>query len=169
MEVGQRSLHCSGALRSEQQRGLIPRVLAQLFIDAAALTSKIITFHMSYIEIHNESLCDLLATSTSQGVTITDRLDQAILQGAAVVKLRDAKHAVDTFCRGEALRTKRGHALNGASSRSHAICMIHIEIRNDPGDPQALFHPFRHKTSFECLGRSVEFLHVVAANPSRFD
>jgi kinesin family member 6/9 len=112
-------------------------VLAQLFIDAAALASKIITFHMSYIEIYNEALFDLLGES-SQGVTVTERVDVAILQGAAVVKLQNEKHAIDTFCRGEGARSKRAHALNAASSRSHAICTINIAIKNDPGDPQAL-------------------------------
>lgn len=131
----------SGSCRCAQQRGLIPRVLAQLFIDAAALASKIITFHMTYIEIYNENLFDLLDAS-SQGITIADRNDQVTLQGAAVVNLSDEKQAIDTFCRGEAARSKRGHSLNAASSRSHAICTIQIEIKNDPGDPQALLHLF---------------------------
>ena len=130
----------SGACRCPQQRGIIPRVLAQLFIDAAALASKIITFHMSYIEIYNESLFDLLDESSNRGVVIADRNDQVSLQGAALVKLTDEKQSIDTFCRGEAARSRRAHSLNAASSRSHAVCTIHIEIKNDPGDPQALPH-----------------------------
>lgn len=131
----------SGSCHCPQQRGLIPRVLAQLFFDAAALASKMISFHMSYIEIYNETLFDLLDESSKRVVTIADRNDQVSLQGAAVVKLHDEKQAIETFCRGEAARSRRAHALNAASSRSHAVCTIHIEIKNDPRDPQALPHP----------------------------
>lgn len=139
--IGCISLACNpaGQCRSTQQRGLIPRVLAQLFIDIAALTSKVITLHMTYVEIYNEAIFDLLDES-SKGVTIVDCTEGVMLQGAAVVRLLDEKQAIDTFCRGETARAKRGHALNGASSRSHAVCTVHIAIKNDPGDPQALHH-----------------------------
>jgi hypothetical protein len=110
---------------------------------------------MTYVEIYNETVLDLLLSDTppkpltnpaaftnnsgNSGITICERPERVVLKGAVEIELHSEAEALDGFFRGEALRVTREHALNSDSSRSHAICTIRVDVKNDPLDPQV--HP----------------------------
>ncbi len=52
---------CSGSFTDYKYRGLIPRAINQVFSDIQALYDQQIIVRVSYLEIYNESMFDLLS------------------------------------------------------------------------------------------------------------
>ncbi|PKU28448.1 hypothetical protein llap_21248 [Limosa lapponica baueri] len=111
----------TGATAEYKHRGIIPRAIQQVFKAAAHSVDPFVTVRISYLEIYNETLFDLLATVTSNG---TSDMQMAVVdcpQGVYVKGL--SVHS------GETNRVITEHTLNKNSSRSHCIFTIYIESR----------------------------------------
>ncbi|TNN60531.1 Kinesin-like protein KIF9 [Liparis tanakae] len=50
----------TGSTESYQQRGIIPRALQEVFLEVEKRTEHVFSVHLSYLEIYNETLVDLL-------------------------------------------------------------------------------------------------------------
>eukprot|EP01017_Pseudomicrothorax_dubius_P043087 TRINITY_DN7119_c0_g1_i1.p1 TRINITY_DN7119_c0_g1~~TRINITY_DN7119_c0_g1_i1.p1 ORF type:complete len:637 (+),score=183.18 TRINITY_DN7119_c0_g1_i1:353-2263(+) len=124
-----------GSTQDYRYRGLIPRCISAIFQAAGARYEQAITVRVSYLEIYNEMMIDLLAATFAPDQA-TNLSIQEDTRGAVVVKglmtkiCSNEEEALSMFFEGETNRTIAEHSLNKSSSRSHTIFTIHVEMRS---------------------------------------
>ncbi|XP_033743616.1 chromosome-associated kinesin KIF4A-like [Pecten maximus] len=113
----------------EAMMGIIPRVLSELFEGIQARQDYEFTTKVSYIEIHNEDINDLLCPPNKrEPLSIREDIDGGIkLPGLQEVVVVSYKETMQCLTRGSHSRTTGSTAMNNTSSRSHAIFTITIE------------------------------------------
>ena len=95
-----------------------------------------ITVKVSYVEIYNELMFDMLCdepTYEQTGTSIAIRDDpngEAVVTGLSTVQVKNEEEALNQLFEGEQKRAMGDNALNKSSSRSHAIFTIHVESRS---------------------------------------
>ena len=115
-----------------QQRGTVPRALHQIFSESDARVDRDVTVKVSYLEIYNEVLYDLLADGgegLESVLNITDHGGVTDIKGLSKVEVANEQEALALFFAGENVRSTVAHTLNKSSSRSHCIFTVHIETR----------------------------------------
>nr|XP_044996614.1 chromosome-associated kinesin KIF4A isoform X2 [Jaculus jaculus] len=125
-----------GAYTAEQEHeptvGVIPRVIQLLFKEIDKKGDFEFTLKVSYLEIYNEEILDLLCPSREKASQINIREDPK--EGIKIVGLTEktvlvASDTVSCLEQGNNSRTVASTAMNSQSSRSHAIFTISIEQR----------------------------------------
>eukprot|EP00854_Cymbomonas_tetramitiformis_P012243 gene12243-14456_t len=117
---------------SYSQRGLVPRTISDLFNMIKAKTNTAVTVRISYAEIYNENIYDLLDPSTQP----TDLVVHEDAKGGVQVKglcyrpVASEEDALGLLFEGESNRAIGEHQLNKASSRSHTIFSLSLESRD---------------------------------------
>ncbi|CAG9464407.1 unnamed protein product [Pedinophyceae sp. YPF-701] len=120
-----------------RHRGIIPRATASIFREIDLKVEKEYSVKVSYLEIYNEALYDLLADSPGgQDLTIVERGGNVDVQGLSKVAVASEEEALEQFFRGEQMRSTAEHVLNSASSRSHSIFTIHVQAANTGVGPE---------------------------------
>uniref|UniRef100_A0A8C3LXS5 Kinesin-like protein n=1 Tax=Chrysolophus pictus TaxID=9089 RepID=A0A8C3LXS5_CHRPC len=119
----------TGATAEYKHRGIIPRAVQQVFRAIACSVDSFITVRISYLEIYNETLCDLLSTTTSNDMqmAIVDCPQGVYVKGLSIHSVSDEEDALNLLFEGETNRVIAEHSLNKNSSRSHCIFTIYIE------------------------------------------
>nr|XP_056719618.1 chromosome-associated kinesin KIF4-like [Euleptes europaea] len=126
-----------GAYTADQKNdptvGVIPRVIRLLFQEMEERKEWQFSRKVSYLEIYNEDILDLLAPSRERLSQISIREDPK--EGIKIVGLTEhtvtgAQETVDCLEQGNSSRTVAATAMNTQSSRSHAIFTISIEQRS---------------------------------------
>ncbi|XP_069130864.1 chromosome-associated kinesin KIF4A-like [Argopecten irradians] len=109
--------------------GIIPRVLKELFEGFQSRSEYEFTTKVSYIEIHNEDINDLLCPpNRREPLSIREDIDGGIkLPGLHEVVVASCKETMEYLARGSRSRTTASTAMNNTSSRSHAIFTVIIE------------------------------------------
>ncbi|XP_058845018.1 chromosome-associated kinesin KIF4 isoform X1 [Acipenser ruthenus] len=138
-----------GAYNSSQENelavGVIPRVIKRLFQEKDERDEFQFTLSVSYLEIYNEEILDLLCANKDKP-TLNIREDPK--EGIKIVGLTEkevcsAVQMVGCLEQGNAVRTVASTAMNSASSRSHAIFTITVEQRKKH-DKNVLFRSKLH-------------------------
>jgi len=114
---------------SKEQQGIIPRVVQMMFDEIEKRkTSKEFIIKVSFIEIYNEEICDLLDPQAHTKITIRE-FTRGIpsLCGQQEEKVSDYEGLFKLLERGAVHRRTRSTLMNENSSRSHAILVINIE------------------------------------------
>uniref|UniRef100_A0A8C4SL74 Kinesin family member 9 n=1 Tax=Erpetoichthys calabaricus TaxID=27687 RepID=A0A8C4SL74_ERPCA len=124
----------TGATETYKQRGVIPRAVQQVFKEIENRPDQAIAIRISFLEIYNESLSDLLATMSAcqpvdSQMTIVDEKNCIYVRGLSVHRANNEEEAFSLLFEGETNRVISSHSLNRYSSRSHCIFTIHIEVR----------------------------------------
>uniref|UniRef100_A0A8C3JEB4 Kinesin-like protein n=1 Tax=Calidris pygmaea TaxID=425635 RepID=A0A8C3JEB4_9CHAR len=124
----------TGATAEYKHRGIIPRAIQQVFKAAAHSVDPFLTVRISYLEIYNETLFDLLATVASNGTSdmqmaVVDCPQGVYVKGLSVHAVSHEEDALNLLFEGETNRVITEHTLNKNSSRSHCIFTIYIESR----------------------------------------
>ncbi|XP_072183741.1 kinesin-like protein KIF9 [Excalfactoria chinensis] len=124
----------TGVTAEYKHRGIIPRAVQQVFRAIARSVDSFVTVRISYLEIYNETLCDLLSTMTSSGASdrqmaIVDSPQGVYVKGLSIHPVSDEEDALNLLFEGETNRVIGEHTLNKNSSRSHCIFTIYIESR----------------------------------------
>ena len=88
------------------------------------------SLRISYMEIYNETLTDLLAEGPSQPLVISEEEGATVVKGLTVRLANTEEEALNLLFEGETNRVIAEHALNYASSRSHCVFTVHIESRS---------------------------------------
>jgi kinesin family protein 6/9 len=122
-----------------KQRGVTPRALALLFSLIEDRPQHEFDVSLSYMEIYNERIFDLL----SEGLGEAEQQQQGELQvvedpstrsmqvrGLTVQRVRGEEEALDVLFRGDQNRIVAEHQLNKRSNRSHSILTVHVEQRS---------------------------------------
>ena len=112
--------------------GIMIRSISDLFKIINNEKERHYVIKISYVEIYNEIIKDLLSDQGSnnrnQLEIRTDAQKGVILQGAEFKKVTNETDAYKLIMRGNKQRTENPSSYNENSSRSHAILQIYLEI-----------------------------------------
>ncbi|GAB1606465.1 KIF9 isoform X1 [Argonauta hians] len=124
----------SGVHENFQYRGLIPRAISQLFKQIQDFTENVISVRVSYLEIYNETLFDLLSTLPEyednfvpEQLNVIELDRNVYVKGLSYHLVRNEEEALNLLFEGETNRIIGQHSLNSHSSRSHCIFTIFVE------------------------------------------
>jgi kinesin family protein 3/17 len=117
----------------ESKRGLIPRVLNDLFIKTKVEEDETpYKLTASYVQIYNENLSDLLSPSSKKNFNIReDRFKGIYVDNLSERELTCPDTAFQMFLSGAQTRVSASTKMNDLSSRSHAIFIIRMERKID--------------------------------------
>ncbi|XP_071614186.1 chromosome-associated kinesin KIF4A isoform X1 [Heliangelus exortis] len=130
----------------EPSVGVIPRVIKMLFKEKEQRQDWEFVLKVSYLEIYNEDILDLLCPSRERSSQISIREDPK--EGIKIVGLTErsvscAQDTVSCLEQGNNSRTVASTAMNSQSSRSHAIFTICIDQKKK-SDKNSSFHSKLH-------------------------
>ncbi|XP_043365716.1 kinesin-like protein KIF9 isoform X3 [Dermochelys coriacea] len=122
----------TGATENYKHRGIIPRAIQQVFRAVEERIDQSITVRMSYLEIYNETLFDLLSTmphdmSGDTHMAVVEHPHGVFVKGLSMHPSSHEEDALNLLFEGETNRIIGEHTLNKNSSRSHCIFTIYIE------------------------------------------
>ncbi|XP_068862290.1 kinesin-like protein KIF9 isoform X2 [Aphelocoma coerulescens] len=125
----------TGVTSDYRRRGIIPRAIHQIFKAAAEFLNVMVTVRISYLEIYNETLFDLLAPGLAQGcrdtqLVVRDGPQGVYVKGLSIHPVSREEEALHLLFEGETNRVIGEHTLNKNSSRSHCIFTLYIECRS---------------------------------------
>ncbi|NWR54827.1 KIF9 protein, partial [Bucorvus abyssinicus] len=141
----------TGVTAEYQHRGLIPRAIQQVFQATACSVDPCVTIRISYLEIYNETLVDLLSTAPRDGssdglMAVVDCPQGVYVKGLSVHTVGHEEDALNLLFEARQYKYYTSsdifiglaegggliaeHTLNKSSSRSHCIFTIYIESRS---------------------------------------
>lgn len=122
-----------GPRRRFEDRGLTARALSRVFQRTQQDADHSYTLRMSYLEIYNDRLIDLLAPDVGSSGASNDLVIQENARGQTFVRgltkalVSSEEQALDLVFQGDTSRAVAEHALNAASTRSHCIFTLYLE------------------------------------------
>ncbi|KAM6253531.1 chromosome-associated kinesin KIF4A [Porphyrio hochstetteri] len=130
----------------EPNVGVIPRVIKLLFKEKEQRQDWEFVLKVSYLEIYNEDILDLLCSSRERSAQISIREDPK--EGIKIVGLTErnvtcVQDTVSCLEQGNNSRTVASTAMNSQSSRSHAIFTICVDQKKK-SDKNSSFHSKLH-------------------------
>ncbi|POS73636.1 kinesin motor domain-containing protein [Diaporthe helianthi] len=110
------------------QPGIIFMTMQELFEKIAERDEKTTEITLSYLEIYNETIRDLLVPGGSkQGLMLREDSNQAVtVAGLTTHRPKDVQEVMDMIVQGNEYRTVSPTAANETSSRSHAVLQINV-------------------------------------------
>ncbi|XP_063273699.1 kinesin-like protein KIF9 isoform X2 [Prinia subflava] len=140
----------TGAASEYRNRGIIPRAIQQIFRSAAEFLNVLVSVSISYLEIYNEALFDLLAPALGP-LAVTDGPQGAHVRGLSIHPVSHEEEALHLLFEGETNRVIAEHSLNKNSSRSHCIFTMYIECRS------------RDYTKHKCLKSKITLIDLAGS------
>nr|XP_019941626.1 PREDICTED: chromosome-associated kinesin KIF4A [Paralichthys olivaceus] len=121
----------TSAQENDPSVGVIPRVIQRIFQEKEKQKDCEFALAVSYLEIYNEDILDLLCSSKDKpAISIReDPKDGIKIVGLIERQVSSAHEMVGCLELGNSARTVGSTAMNAASSRSHAIFTITLEQR----------------------------------------
>ncbi|XP_015473707.1 kinesin-like protein KIF9 isoform X2 [Parus major] len=146
----------TGAASEYRNRGIIPRAIQQIFKSAAEFLNILVTVRISYLEIYNEALFDLLAPALGRGckdnqLAVMDGPQGIYVKGLSIHPVSHEEEALQLLFEGETNRVIGEHSLNKNSSRSHCIFTMYIECRS------------RDYTNHKCLKSKITLIDLAGS------
>jgi kinesin family protein 6/9 len=136
-----------GDTRNYQHRGIAPRAIAQVFAEVGSRIETEFQVHVSYMEIYNERIFDLLDDMTkSERKAEYAVVDDAkggrgtYVRGLTMKKVNTEGEALNELFNGELGRTTAEHKLNKRSNRSHCIFTVYVSQRSRTGVSERVLH-----------------------------
>ena len=120
-----------------QQPGVIFLTMQELFERIADRTEdKVTEVSLSYLEIYNETIRDLLVPGGSkQGLMLREDANQAVsVAGLSSHHPQNVQQVMDMIVRGNEYRTMSPTEANATSSRSHAVLQINVSQKDRNAD-----------------------------------
>ncbi|KTW31950.1 uncharacterized protein T551_00633 [Pneumocystis jirovecii RU7] len=114
---------------SQEDPGIIFLTMKELFDKMTSLADeKIIEISLSYLEIYNETIRDLLVPSiNAKSLSLREDSDQKIaVPGLTIYRPQNVDEVMDIILKGNANRTMSPTEANSVSSRSHAVLQINV-------------------------------------------
>ncbi|NXD88261.1 KIF9 protein, partial [Halcyon senegalensis] len=120
----------TGTTAEYRHRGIVPRVIQQVFQTMAHSLEPSVAVRVSYLEIYNETLVDLLSPARSgEGpMVVVDSPRGVYVKGLSLHSVCREEEALNLlFEARKYLIVIAEHTLNKSSSRSHCIFTVYIE------------------------------------------
>ena len=147
-----------GNIASEDDAGLVPRSVRAIFENLQAMDMEF-TVRVSFLELYNEELQDLLSTDKSKQLKLCEDLKKGVVcQNLEEITVFSSDQIFDILQRGIKERQTAATLMNKNSSRSHSIFTMKIMIKetNVEGE-EVLRHGQLNLVDLagsECVGRS---------------
>jgi hypothetical protein len=128
---------------SPDDKGVIPRLCEDLFGRAAERASTHSMFvEVSYLEIYNESVKDLLnPAGIDKSLRVRNHPKLGVfVEGLKKIAARSADDIAKLIDDGTAVRTIASTAMNATSSRSHAILSLNIRVKSTETETMSVCH-----------------------------
>lgn len=112
--------------------GIMYMLISDLFKKIETIQDKTFDIRVSYVEIYNEIIRDLLVPN-SKDTYLHLRDDQyrgVVLQGVTEFTAQHANEVMDLVISGNQRRSTESTKANATSSRSHAICQIQLFVKD---------------------------------------
>ncbi|XP_019614382.1 PREDICTED: kinesin-like protein KIF11, partial [Branchiostoma belcheri] len=140
---GERSPDPAIAWDKDPLAGLIPRTLHQIFDKLSGQAVDEFLVKVSFIELYNEELFDLLGPGeTPPKLTTlyedTSRKGSVVIKGLEEVKVHNKDEVYSILEHGSAKRQTAATLMNAHSSRSHSVFMITVHIKETTIDGEEL-------------------------------
>ena len=125
----------TGGSSNYEYRGIIPRTLSLIFQEIDSRFDQQVSVKISYIEIYNELMFDLLSPTPtheqSGNIHIVEDVSGNIkVKGLSLHTCSNEEEALSLLFEGDTNRTVSQHELNKNSSRSHCIFTLHVESKS---------------------------------------
>ncbi|CAJ0605166.1 unnamed protein product [Cylicocyclus nassatus] len=123
--------------------GIIPRAVEHIFEELAKSSTEEYSVRISYLELYNEELYDLLAPTSDdrERLRIFDdpsKKGVVVISGAEEIPVRDRAEVYRLLKRGAEKRTTAATLMNMNSSRSHSIFTVSVVIRENTASGEEL-------------------------------
>lgn len=116
----------------EEQRGIIPRIVEQIFASILASPGNIeYTVRVSYMEIYMERIRDLLAPQNDNLPVHEEKNKGVYVKGLLEIYVSSVQEVYEVMRRGGMARAVASTNMNQESSRSHSIFVITVTQRNE--------------------------------------
>lgn len=118
-----------GWCESLEYRGILPRVVEEVFsfVANAQKSGGYFTVRISYLQIYNEIISDLLNPEQSHLTIREDKKRGVFCPGLSEWDVRSLQHVISLIRKGSANRARAATRLNDESSRSHALFTLIVE------------------------------------------
>ncbi|CAK80317.1 unnamed protein product (macronuclear) [Paramecium tetraurelia] len=124
---------------NERTKGLIPRVMTELFDVVHSKSEELIYIvKVSFLEIYNEKIMDLLDTNKTNLKIKEDRLRGIFVQNLTEIKVESPEEMKQVMMTGSNNRTIAATRMNERSSRSHSLFQIQVSEKNLKTDSSKL-------------------------------
>ncbi|ESN96200.1 hypothetical protein HELRODRAFT_68075 [Helobdella robusta] len=160
---GERSEDTSVSWEEDPLAGVIPRVMNQLF-SRLQMQGLEFTVRVSFLEIYNEELIDLLGSESVDGPRLkiyedtTKKMGGCIIQGLEEVVVMNKDEVYQILQQGAAKRQTAATLMNAHSSRSHTLFMVTIHTKESTVEGEELVKIGKFNlvdlAGSECIGRS---------------
>lgn len=125
----------TGTTENYKHRGVIPRSISQVYKEISDRPEHSITVRISYLEIYNETMFDLLSTLPSNimalpTMTVVEDEYGVSVKGLSMHVAANEEEALNLLFEGQTNRAIAAHSMNSVSSRSHCIFTLHVETRS---------------------------------------
>lgn len=145
---------CGTDLSSFENRGIIPRAVGHIFRAIQSRPDMSFTLSLSYVEVYNEHVFDLLAVRPPAHVrnpSVAHHIDLPIqedLMGGTGISIKglvkrmvsSEQECLDALFQGDAERTIGAHSLNEHSTRSHCIYTLYLSMRSRVESSEKVIH-----------------------------
>ncbi|KAL6702506.1 tubulin-dependent ATPase kip3 [Coniothyrium glycines] len=118
---------------TQQQPGIIFMTMQELFEKIQEIQEeKVVEITLSYLEIYNETIRDLLVEGGSkQTLMLREDANQAVsVAGLSSHRPQNVNEVMDMIVRGNEYRTMSPTEANATSSRSHAVLQINVSSKD---------------------------------------
>ena len=119
--------------------GVIPRSLASLF-QTLESTYQEFSVRVSFIELYNEELKDLLSVTPNKLKLFEDLKNRGsvVIQGLEETLVKSAGDVIDLLKLGSGRRSSASTKMNETSSRSHGIFSVTVHLKECTPDGEEL-------------------------------
>lgn len=138
--VGTECAELKSSWEDDSEIGIIPRALSHLF-DELRLMELEFSMRISYLELYNEELCDLLSSDDSTKIRIFDdttKKGSVIIQGLEEIPVHSKDDVYKLLEKGKERRKTATTLMNAQSSRSHTVFSILVHIRENGIDGEEM-------------------------------
>ncbi len=111
----------------DQAPGIIPLSIGELFKEIAKVKDRTFQVRVSYLELYNEAINDLL--STSEDLDIRESLHGIYVKGLSEFDATCPEQALTRLCAGDTVKKVGETKLNEQSSRSHTVFRVCLESK----------------------------------------
>jgi kinesin family protein 18/19 len=139
-------------LGTENNPGVMYRTLHDLFVEIQKFEGKReYQVSMSYLEIYNELIRDLLAPSSSFLELREDAKGTIQVAGLSELVAKTPEEVMDMLHKGNRARTQEPTKANKTSSRSHAVLQVNIKQRDVTRSHTEKVRFGNEKRNFRCF------------------
>ena len=133
-QTGSGKTHTMGTTYcGDGEMGVIPRAVTEIFDCAKDNFAVDFTMTVSFMELYQETLYDLLSSKSREQCVLDIREDQnrgIMIPGLTQVPVNCVKDVFDELIRGSSGRATSATNMNAHSSRSHAIFTMNLLMQN---------------------------------------